>query len=150
MLLGHQTLVDQYSISNYLSAMLSCLINDISVKFVSSKHPSASELGSLGAGNCRRRSKTGGAVSTFADAGFLRELGRTSQQLCQQCEGVFNYSKNLRKHPEQRAGRWRAAKFPLRAEVLWNADTDGDGKINALDPDSDNDGLIDCFKQRIS
>ena len=29
------------------------------------------------------------------------------------------------------------------AEYYWNTDTDGDGKINARDPDSDNDGLTD-------
>ena len=69
---------------------------------------------------------------------------------------------------------WRAAKYPLRdglsnvkeqyygtdpsdrdsdddgvldsVEVFWNVDTDGDGKINSLDPDSDNDGNRDSFK----
>ena len=28
-------------------------------------------------------------------------------------------------------------------ELFWNKDTDGDGRINAMDPDSDNDGLTD-------
>ena len=81
--------------------------------------------------------------------------------------------------PKQRARRWRAA-CPLThfdglsntkelyygtdpndrdsdddgvldgKERSWNKDTDGDGRINAMDPDSDNDGLTDGTEMGIT
>ena len=74
----------------------------------------------------------GRAVSTFADARGSRAEGGIIHHYKIFASG---YGKAIA--TEQRARRWRAAKYPLT-----------DGKINSMDPDSDNDGFKDDTELR--
>jgi hypothetical protein len=105
---------------------------------------SASELGGLGVGNRRRRSKTGWADEPHAEAEGLRAFGRIIQQLNSRARGHYAVMT-----PEQRAGRWRAAGLTLH-DGLTDGTEDPDanglqtfGETDPNDPDTDGDGLAD-------
>ena len=135
-------------------AKLECMFYDFSAKQVSLIPQSAPEqviwVWEIASSGVRR---AGRIVSdnSHAKAEALRGFGRIIQQLIKLCECGFKVSIKLRIRTKQRARRRRAA-YSLTtdddgvldsAEYYWNTDTDGDGKINARDPDSDNDGLTD-------
>ena len=132
----HPSIIDQNSRLLSQSAKLSCMLNDISTKLESITTQSAPEqviwVWEIASSGVRRAGRNKFNNSHAAARGSRAE-GRIIQRLNHLCEGVFNPVTNIRIHPKQRAGRWRAA-YPL---------TDGDGWINARDPDSGNDGLTD-------
>jgi hypothetical protein len=105
---------------------------------------SASELGGLGAGNRRRRSDTGRADESHAEAEGLRAFGGIIQQI--NCRARGHYAVMT---PKQRAGRWRAAGLTLN-DGLTDGTEDSDanglqtfGETDPNDPDTDGDGLAD-------
>jgi hypothetical protein len=105
---------------------------------------SASELGGLGVGNRRRRSKTGWADESHAEAEGARAFGRIIQQINSCARGHYAVMT-----PEQRAGRWRAACLTLH-DGLTDGTEDSDanglqtfGETDPNDPDTDGDGLAD-------
>ena len=83
---------------------------------------SVSETGRKGAGfGTVEEMQWAGRINLHAAARGLRAEGRTIKHFYKRCEGVFIYSNNLRKHPEQRARRikhyfniWLVACLPLR------------------------------------
>jgi hypothetical protein len=114
----HPTLNQQFSRSYYLIAMLSCFCNDISIRFTSLNHPGASELGGLGVGNCRRRSKTGGAVKNTPqpEAYGLRvvfaELSLLIYHGCEH-EVILVRLNIIQNDPSSEPDAWRTACIPL-------------------------------------
>ena len=142
----HPSIINQLSRLYSQIAKLECKFSDILAKLTAeiiwSAHEQVIRVWVIASSGARRDGRYT-TILIYAAAETSRGFGGTYKRLLNCARGHYAVMT-----PKQRAGRWRAA-YPLTDDdgVLDGEDgtgnPDDDGKINCIDTDADNDGILD-------